>query len=92
MDIGYGHLKQYDKFGLLFVQKNFGAYLAIASNVPNALFVMLNAAFGQRFPFVRRVLVSSSIVIVLFVVVTILGRIQSTAHLHFNKTWNTLLI
>ena len=60
------------------MQKNFGAYLAIASNVPNALFVMLNAAFGQRFPFVRRVLVSSSIVVVLFVVVTILGRMQIT--------------
>ena len=70
------------------MQKNFGAYLAIASNVPNALFVMLNAAFGQRFPFVRRVLVSSSIVVVLFVVVTILGR-NKALRIHFNKTWNT---
>ena len=55
------------------MQKNFGAYLAIASNVPNAVFVMLNAVYGQRFPFVRRVLASSSIVIVFFVAVTILG-------------------
>lgn len=55
------------------VQKNFGAYLAIASNVPNAVFVILNAAFGQRFPFVRRVVASSSVVIVFFVAVTILG-------------------
>ena len=55
------------------MQKNFGAYLAIASNVPNAVFVMLNAALGQRFPFVLRVLASSSVVIVFFVAVTILG-------------------
>ena len=55
------------------MQKNFGAYLAIASNVPNAIFVILNAAYGQRFPFVRRVLASSSVVIVFFIAVTVLG-------------------
>lgn len=58
-------------------QKNFGAYLAIASNVPNAVFVMLNAALGQRFPFVLRVLASSSVVIVFFVAVTILSEVDS---------------
>ena len=31
------------------LQKEFTSYLAIASNVPNALFVILNVLYGRRF-------------------------------------------
>jgi hypothetical protein len=59
------------------MQKDFFAYLAIASNVPNAIFVIVNAAYGQRFPFTRRVIYSSAVVIVLFVAMTALSYTNS---------------
>ena len=51
------------------MQKDFTAYLAIASNVPNATFVILNAIFGQRFSLRRRIFGSLIVVIVLFMTV-----------------------
>ena len=59
------------------LQKEFTSYLAIASNVPNAIFVILNAIFGQRFPLKFRLMASLGSVIVFFSIVTVFSRVDS---------------
>ena len=59
------------------LQNQFTSYLAIASNIPNALFVILNALYGQRFALRRRITLSLSGVIVLFIGVTALAQTNS---------------
>ena len=48
------------------LQKIFTSYLAIASMIPNAIFVILNASFGQRFKTEKRITISITMVILLF--------------------------
>ena len=51
------------------LQTEFFSYLAIASNVPNAIFVILNALVGQRVRIKYRLLVSLGFIIVFFFIV-----------------------
>lgn len=59
------------------LQKEFTSMLAIASNVPNATFVILNVAFGQRFDLRKRIFGSLGVILCLFVIVTALARANS---------------
>ncbi len=59
------------------LQKEFTSYLAIASNVPNAICVILNAVLGQRFDLKHRLFASMGVIITLFFVVTALARANS---------------
>ena len=52
------------------LQKIFTSYLSIASTIPNATFVILNAWLGQRFNNEKRITVSLTLVILLFGAVT----------------------
>ena len=45
------------------LQKTFTSYLAIASMIPNAIFVILNASFGQRIKNKARIMVNLKVVI-----------------------------
>ena len=49
----------------------------IASNVPNAIFVILNVWIGQKVELRRRIFVSLGFILVLFVVVTGLAKADS---------------
>ena len=73
------------------LQKEFTSYLAIASNVPNATFVILNVLYGQRFNLnlrlvlmpplkntcFTRLIAALSVMATLFVGVLIMTRIDS---------------
>merc|ERR1719391_153494 len=59
------------------LQKEFTSYLAIASNVPNATFVILNVLYGQRFNLNLRLIAALSVMATLFVGVLIMTRIDS---------------
>jgi len=65
------------------LQKEFTSYLAIASNIPNAIFVILNVFYGQRFSLNSRLIGSLSFMATLFVGVLIMTRIDSDAW----QTW-----
>lgn len=49
----------------------------IASNVPNATFIILNVAFGQKVGLKKRVIGSLGMILVLFLVVTFLAKANS---------------
>ena len=59
------------------LQKEFTSYLSIASTVPNATFVIINAIFGQRFSLMKRLTFSLSIMIGMFAVITVLAFINT---------------
>ena len=59
------------------LQKEFTSYLAIASNVPNATFVLLNAVYGQRFDLRKRIVSTLSMIIAMFVCVSALSFANS---------------
>jgi len=59
------------------LQKEFTSYLAIASNIPNATFVILNVFYGQRFKLNLRLIGALSLMATLFVGVLIMTRIDS---------------
>jgi len=59
------------------LQKEFTPYLAIASNIPNALFVILNVFFGRRFRLNIRLIGALSLMATLFIGVLIMTRIDS---------------
>ncbi len=59
------------------LQKEFTSYLAIASNVPNAVCVILNALFGQQFQLKFRIFISLGTIIVLFFIITVLAKANS---------------
>jgi len=59
------------------LSQQFTSYLAIASNVPNALFVILNAIYGQKFSLNQRVSFALIGINVMFVVITIMSRVNT---------------
>ena len=59
------------------LQKDFTSYLAISSTVPNAIFVIINAVYGQRFSLSKRLTYSLSIMIVMFTAITALAFIDT---------------
>ena len=59
------------------LQKEFTSYLAIASNIPNAIFVILNVIYGQKFRLNVRIMGSLTIMATLFIAVLIMTRIDS---------------
>ena len=59
------------------LQKEFTSYLSIASTVPNATFVIINAMVGQRFSLMKRLTYSLSTMIVMFAVITILAFVNT---------------
>ena len=59
------------------LQKEFTSYLAIASNIPNALFVILNVFYGQRFKLNLRLIGALSLMSTLFIGVLIMTRMDS---------------
>ena len=59
------------------LQKEFTSYLAIASNIPNATFVILNVIYGQRFRLNVRIMGSLTVMATLFIGVLIMTRIDS---------------
>ena len=61
------------------LQKDFTSYLAISSTVPNAIFVIINAVYGQRFSLSKRLTYSLSIMIVMFTAITALAFIDTDA-------------
>jgi len=61
------------------LQKEFTSYLSIASNIPNALFVILNVFYGQRFGINQRLLGALAFMATLFVGVLIMTKIDSDA-------------
>ena len=59
------------------IQTEFFSYLAIASNIPNALTMILNAIFGQKVALKKRLIISLVGVILLFAVVSTMAKINS---------------
>ena len=55
------------------LQQQFTSYLAIASNIPNALFVILNAVYGQKFSLNQRVSFALVGINIFFIVITVLS-------------------
>jgi hypothetical protein len=49
----------------------------IASNVPNATFIILNVAFGQRVDLKKRIFGSLGMILILFLIVTFLAKANS---------------
>ena len=61
------------------LQKEFTSYLSIASNVPNAIVVILNAMYGHLIPVRKRIVYSTAIIIFLFSLITCLSLTDSDA-------------
>jgi len=59
------------------LQQQFTSYLAIASNIPNALFVILNAVYGQKFSLNQRVSFALVGINIFFIVITVLSGVNS---------------
>jgi len=59
------------------LQKEFTSYLAIASNIPNALFVLLNVFYGRSFKLNIRIIGALSLMSTLFIGVILMARINS---------------
>ncbi|TRY69151.1 hypothetical protein TCAL_02182 [Tigriopus californicus] len=59
------------------LQEEFTSYLAIASNIPNAMFVILNALVGQNFQLKYRIFVSLGLVIGFFGIVLVFSETNS---------------
>ena len=64
------------------MQKEFTSYLAISSNIPNAVFVILNVAYGQRFRLNVRLLGSLTLMATLFIAVLIMTRMDTDTWQH----------
>ena len=58
---------------------------AISSNIPNAIFVILNVLYGQRFRLNVRLIGSLTVMATLFVAVLIMTRMNS-------DTWQTTFL
>ena len=71
------------------LQKDFTSYLAISSTVPNAIFVIINAGYGQRFSLSKRLTYSLSMMIVMFTAITALAFINTDA---WQKTFLVILL
>ena len=71
------------------LQKDFTSYLAISSTVPNAIFVIINAGYGQRFSLSKRLTYSLSMMIVMFTAITALAFIDTDA---WQKTFLVILL
>lgn len=59
------------------LQKTFTSYLSIASNIPNAIFVIINAIYGSQFSARKRIGYSNLSIILLFIIITGLAAINS---------------
>ena len=59
------------------LQVEFTSYLSICSNVPNAAFVIINAIYGQKICLNKRLIVSLSVIISLFCVISVLSMVDS---------------
>lgn len=59
------------------LQEEFTSYLAIASNIPNAMFVILNALIGQNIQLKYRIFISLGLVIGFFGVVLVFSETNS---------------
>ena len=59
------------------LQKDFTSYLSIASNIPNAIFVMANAVYGARFSSRKRIMMSNMAVILSFIIISGLAAANS---------------
>ena len=59
------------------LQKEFTSFLSIASNIPNAIFVILNALYGFKFSSNKRINLSNLSMIFLFMAVTGLAATNS---------------
>ena len=64
------------------MQKEFTSYLAISSNIPNAVFVILNVVYGQRFRLNVRLLGSLTLMATLFIAVLIMTRMDTDTWQH----------
>lgn len=71
------------------LQKDFTSYLAISSTVPNAIFVIINAGYGQRFSLSKRLTYSLSMMIVMFTAITALAFIDTDT---WQKTFLVILL
>ena len=71
------------------LQKDFTSYLAISSTVPNAIFVIINAGYGQRISLSKRLTYSLSMMIVMFTAITALAFINTDA---WQKTFLVILL
>lgn len=59
------------------LQKEFTSYLSIASNVPNAIFVIVNAIYGHNFKLSFRIFTSLGSIIGFFLVITVFAKVNS---------------
>ena len=59
------------------LQKQFTSYLSIASNIPNAIFVIMNAIYGSQFSSRKRINLSNLFIILLFMIITGLAATNS---------------
>ena len=66
------------------MQKEFTSYLAISSNIPNAVFVILNVVYGQRFRLNVRLLGSLTLMATLFIAVLIMTRMDTDTWQHMH--------
>jgi len=73
------------------LQKEFTSYLAIASNIPNATFVVLNVFYGRSFNLNIRIIGALSLISTLFIGVILMARINSD-HWQMWFLYSTLII
>ena len=59
------------------LQKQFTSYLSIASNIPNAIFVILNAIYGAQYSSRKRINISNGLIIILFMMISGLAATNS---------------
>ena len=59
------------------LQKQFTSYLSIASNIPNAIFVIMNAIYGAQYSSWKRINVSNGLMIILFIIISGLAATNS---------------
>ena len=71
------------------LQVEFTSYLAIASTVPNAIFVIVNAMIGQRFTLKKRLSTSISVMILAFTLITALAFADTD---EWQKTFLVILL
>ena len=59
------------------LQKQFTSYLSIASNIPNAIFVILNAVYGAQYSSWKRINISNALMVILFIIISGLAAVNS---------------
>ena len=59
------------------LQKIYNSYLAIAANVPNAIFVILTALFGYKFNMKLQIFGSQAMISIIFSVVSVLAIVNT---------------